>query len=703
MLFASSRKLASAAYGDLPQTHNQLNGSGRRVSQDAQHRQLPERTANLRLNALASPPVSQNGSSTSGSSFRGQSYHDHLENGIPQKQEIHLCIPLPLQANLADPNAKLSGNDVDVLVAMRNVFALLAGQPLVATPKRPSIFSIFLEVADVLHRYEFTNLDSSSLGEEVAITFGQNVVDFRLADVRSGREKTIEAIILGERMKYWPLYNEGFVHAIGKYDALISLKSSKLLQVSDVARKRMERANIELFHRLRNVRSRLEDFDFPSIWAGIANSKTSSDSKGIRFKIWRSAFSDMRSYVMSFYKERYGAWPPKARSKKNNFEESGLNRLLLRELYADFSDLYDALVDRTSLTTRHIEVPSGDAPEDGDQEQTPRILRKVLSEYDRSTPPVQPPVPFDIPRLPSLVTVRSNFMNLDPKKRKKEAAKKLQTSEINLVLLNSYNREHGQDPVKSTPFIDAFMAFERRYARGKSIEEIVDVRVGQWIFMYAVLQALPLVVVDAPDLKFTQGVEYFLCEVPKGNPPWVQENYQQKQSWYGITGGSGMVSLPADVVEHGVDGIYRRSHCWTMADKWAGPAAILGDSANGYVETPSQYYNPDPTAFQNPFRRPSESPRIPFAEELPPSLVPGSRRESQASSASPARSGRGSMAMGLEQLPLPAGVSPTGSRPTSSYNPNMSFDKILATDMGGAAAASSSSSSKQKKMTTTKK
>ncbi len=43
------------------------------------------------------------------------------------------------------------------------------------------------------------------------------------------------------------------------------------------------------------------------------------------------------------------------------------------------------------------------------------------------------------------------------------------------------------------------------------------------------------------------------------------------------------------------------------------------------------------------------------------------------------------MALGLEQLPLPAGVSPTGSRPTSTYDPTMSFDKILAAGVDGGA------------------
>ena len=439
-IFASSRKLVIAAYGSLP------DGKNRRVSQDAQHRQLLERTSNLRLNAPSSP-LSQRGSSNRSSSTGGRSNQDFLEDGVHQKQEIHLCIPLPLQANLIDPNAQLSSNDVEVVVAIRNVFAFLAGQPLVATSKHPSIFSIFLEVANMLRRYEFTNLDGSTLGEEVAVAFGHYVADFRLADVRSSRDKTIEAVVLGEHMKYWPLYNEGFVHAIGKYENLVSLKSPKYHYITDVARKRMERAHLELYNRLRNVRSRLEDFDFPSMWAGIAQSKKSSDSKGIRFKAWRSAFSDMRSHILSLYKDRYGSWPPKARSKKNNFEESGLNRLLLRELYTDFSDLYDALVDRTSMTTRHIEIPSSDASEDTDQEPTPRALRRVLSEYDRSTPPVLPPIPFDTPRLPSFTTIRGDSATQDPKAQKRESARKLQTSEINLALLKSYNREHGQDPV----------------------------------------------------------------------------------------------------------------------------------------------------------------------------------------------------------------------------------------------------------------
>ena len=612
----------------------------RREPNELQQQSFMERTQHLAFNAPTLSPTEPPGSSTNGSSKGSRSVSDYFEE-LPTRRDIHLCLPLPLQTDLTDAKSVPTAEDIEPLVTMRNVIAFLTGQPLVATTKQSSMFIIFLKIADVMQRYEFTNLDGSTLGEEASGKFARIIQDFGLADVRSSREKTIEALILGERMKSWDLYNEGFVHAVGKYDDINGLRSSKFHLIADLTRKRLERANIDLYTRVRNLEIRLEDFDFPSLFAGIANSTTSSESKIVRFKDWKSAYMSMRRHIMSLYKHQFGAWPPKAKSKKNNFEESGLNRLLLRELYNNFSDLYDILVDRTSLTTRTAEIPHHD-PNDP-QEPAPRALRRILDEYDRSTPPVQPPVPFDTPRLPSLFDTRRGFDTLDPKKQKKESMKRLRDDEINKALMQSYNRES----MKATPFLEAFMAYERRTAHGKSIEEIADLRYGQWIFMYAVIQTLPLLVVDAPGVQWTKGVEYFLCEVPKGSPPWVQESASQKQSVYRIAGGSAMVTLPADVVEHSVDGIYRRSHCWQVADKWAGFKEV--------PDVPSRY--------------------LPDLDDLLPPIIPsapGSRTASQ----SPDR-GRTPLALGLEQIPLPPGMSPSGARPLSVHDPSKSFAAIL--------------------------
>ena len=644
--FSASRKLSSLAHGNVQRQPT-------RASESFRPGTFEERMQHMVLSPIAQSPNEPRHSSSRVPSSQGSRDMSDSFFELPN-MDIHLCLPQPIHTDLSDPTKKLSAEDVELLLAVRNVFAFLTGRPLVATPTYPTVFATFLRIADIMQRYDFSNLDGSTLGEEAETNFKRFIEDFRLADVRASREKTIEAVVLGERMRSWELYNEGFVHMVGKYEEVVTLKSPKCHLIADTTAKRMERATLDLSGRLNAVRTRLETFEFPSLFAGIANSTTSSESKVIRFKAWKESFMAMRRHVKNIYKQRYGAWPPSAKSKKNEFEESGLNRILLREVYQDVSDLYDVLVDRSSLTTRSVEVPSHDREMTDPDEPTPRALRRVMSEYDRSVPPVQPPVPFDTPLIPSLSTTRRDFDSLHPNKQRKESMKSLRDDEINQALMQSYNRES----IKATPFLQAFMSFERRSAHGKSINEIADLRVGQWIFMYAVLQSLPLVIIDAPGVRWTKGVEYFLCEVPKGAAPWITEGRNHGKSWYSIAGGTGVISLPADVVEHGVEGVYRRSHCWEMAQKWAGDApgpAFLGSP----IQQGYEYDDPGDL-------------------EPPPQLLPGSGPGSRSSSPG-VRSNRGSISLGLETLPLPAGVVPAQARPISQHDPMKSFDQILGT------------------------
>ncbi|MCJ1247090.1 hypothetical protein MMC30_004301 [Trapelia coarctata] len=576
--------------------------------------------------------------------------------------DAHVYLPLGL-----DPNRLATApsvEEIDKMACIRNLFAFLVGQILVGTPKQPSLFSIFLKIADALHRYEFSNLDGSTFGHEATVKFHDYTSDLRLDDVRTSREKTVEAIVLGEKMKSWRLYNEGFVHGVGKWNEIVALDLPVFSMISPITRSRMEKASMDLFIRLKSMRFRLEEFEFPSLFAGIAASST--EGKHADFKAWKASFVAMRKHVLSIYKTRYGAWPPNAKSKKNEFEESGLNRLLLREVYRDFADLYDMLVDRKSLTTRTADMPSHDTVLSPD----PRInaLRKLMSEFDCSSPPVQPPVPLDIPQLPDLAHTRREFASLPEKKQAKERGKKLKDDEINMALMQSYNRES----VKVTPFLEAFIAFERSSARGKSMEEIFDLRIGQWIFLYTVLQSLPLVVTDAPGLKWTQGVEYFVCEVPKGSPPWVREDTGRKKGYYRSADGN-IVSLPSDIVDHGVEGIYRRSHCWQAAERWTNPDANISSHhpSRSSSMTPGMQRKPLPHDF---FDCSS------FGLEAPPSLNPDVLSASFGSSPnhSPRASPRASVAYGLEALPVPLTGIFEGSRPSSVVlDPNRSFDDIL--------------------------
>lgn len=573
----------------------------------------------------------------------------------------HLYLPLGFDEDLSQPGSEPQRDDLELVLLYRNFIAFLAGGALVASPRQLTLFTIFMGISTVLKRFCFTNSDGSTLGDVPTSSFSRYCDELRLADVRSSREKTIEAIVLGENLRSWSLYNEGFAHAVGRLADIKSLKSLKYGSMSPITINRLERAQLDLEQRLTTLREKLEDFDFPSMFAGIANSQSSTEAKVVRFKEWKSAFLDFRRFTVSYYRRKYGAWPPKASSKKNNFEESGLNRVLLQELYQDFTDLYDALVDRSAVTTRTVDMPpmDEDAESNDQNESIQHATRRVESEYDRATPPVMPPIPFDTPLIPQF----SHSFNREHVVISDKSAlqnKKLKESEVNEVLLGSYNRES----LNGSTWIQEFLNYERRLGNGKTLEQVVDARCGQWLFLYAVLQALPMTVVDASDLQYTEGVEHFLCVAPRGGRPWMKEDQSTSRAWYNVASGGGVVNLPSELIDHGAEGIYRRSHCWIEATKWVSTAqSDLGSSP----QPPDLPYSNSPslTSWQSPDASPQLSP---FIE---PIHLTGSNSNYLRSNSRD----RSSVNLGLEAMDTPPPQQ--GSRPTSTFNPNITFDAIL--------------------------
>ncbi|KXT05291.1 hypothetical protein AC578_10951 [Pseudocercospora eumusae] len=665
-VFGSSPVLTKLAFGDIY--------SNDAVAAGGDRRQIPldGRTAQLSINDPSTPPMSPmrglaNASSTSSRDSRGR------YSNFSDAQESHLYLPIKLSSDGAvqtptTPNSKKEGEgsnfeDLQTLVDYRNFFAFLCGQSLVATERRSSFFGIFMTIAGILKSFQFTNVDGSTFGEAANSSFEAYVEELGLADVRTSREKTIEGIVLGERLKSVSLYSEAFTHAAGKHQDLLALKSPKFNMISPVTQNRLTRAAMDLDKRVASIRLTMTDFEFPFLFSGIMSSKTSIERKeGVRFDAWKEHFLGMRKFTLGLLKQRYGDWPPRANSKKNTLETSGLNRIVLREVYSDLSSLYDLLVDRNNLTSRTI-----DGVNLGEERDVPvvRGLRSVLSEYDRSTPPVKPPVPFDLPKFPTLTSTRKDF-GTDAKKDTKALHKKIKDDEIQQILQASCNSDAPR-----SPFVDAFREMEKRAAHGCNILEIEDLRIGQWIFMYVVMQALPMLAIDAPGLKWTKAVEYFLCEAPRSGVPWADPNAAGaaagRRTWFSVGGaGGGVVSLPADLVEHGVEGIYRRSHCWVMAERWCAANPILSDALHMQQSTGGADQN-DPGL-----------PAPPSGNDL---LRPDSRTSNRSSKR------LSSLGLGLEALPLPQGVTPDGSAPSPLERPrtpahsvdtSKTFDSILA-------------------------
>ncbi|KAK0734006.1 hypothetical protein B0T26DRAFT_631974, partial [Lasiosphaeria miniovina] len=455
----------------------------------------------------------------------------------------------------------LEKQDLDSLVAARNLFAFLTNQPLVGTGANPTIFTAFSHISGLLRKYGFSNYNGSSFGDSVDATFDIFLDQFGTADVRHSREKTLEALVMSEHMKSWTLYNEAFAHAVGKYDSLLELRSPLFNSISVSTRNRLERAHLNLVNRQANIDIRLESFEFPSLFAGIASSTSTDEYKNVKFKEWRNSFVKMRSFVLGYYKDLFGNWPPKARSKKNHFSQPGLNRQCLKMLYSDLAALYDLLVDRESVTPRAIDKVFEDTQANA---VDPNIsaLRKILSEFDHSSPPVLPPIPFDVPKIPSMKTIHENYNDLSGKTQAK-FDKSLKYNELLLLLIKSRNIDTDSLRI---PFLNAFKEFELKEAKSAHAHDLADQRIGYWLFLYVVIQSLPMLVVDAPGLNWTEGVEYFLCEAPQGNPPWVEDAGEVRKMWYKTD--QGIVELSTDVILFSAEGVYMRSHCWLAAKAW---------------------------------------------------------------------------------------------------------------------------------------
>lgn len=702
----ASFKIQSSLYASSPM----LTSLARAVGSRSDNRQVSLESATDYLHIRASDSSAPSPTTASPSPIEDDAGSAGTRGIIEPEtvaQEFHLHFPVSNKAHQrpvtsSGPTSQVSSDDLDDLVSVRNLFAFLMGQPLVASNKASSAFQIFLRISDYLAHLQFSNLDESTYGEVAVESFQRYIETLKLADVRSSRERTIEALILGERMRSVELYNEAFVHAVGRYDALTELKSARFDMISAGTRERLERSHMDLRSRVSGVNGRLTEFEFPSLFAGIASSTTSEESKIVHFGAWKNSFAAMRRHTLDYYKRQFGSWPPKA-NKKTGFEEGGLNRVVLRLLYQDMSDLYDLLVDRTAITTRGGPDPDehdGGAP-DPNRPAT-KALRRVMSEFDKSSPPVQPGMPYDTPRLPGRARAHTAAVPASIRDDH-ERTRKRKEPELAALLSESYNA----DADKATAFLDGFKAFERKAAQGKSLNELCDQRDGYWIFLYAVLQALPLVVVDAPGLRWTEGVEYFLCEPPKGGLPWVRRPSRVKTSWYGVAGGTTLVNLPADVVDHGVEGIYRRSHCWTAAERWAAPNFpdigtvagfapennVVGGDVPLFPPAPPPFYSgPAPPPSQDTLGWPVMNSPVSSLSSPTTTAAASAAAATAATAASGARWERNShrnsvvIGSGLEALPLPEGVVPSteatsssssSSRPGSHLDPNKTFADII--------------------------
>lgn len=500
----------------------------------------------------------------------------------------------------------------------RNLFAFLSLQYLVASQTKDLPFDIFSKIYLQLGLGEAEqnpgDLHAQSKVTIAELHFQHYINDLRLDDVRNDDNAIVESLILGEKWHCHRLYHEGFVHAVGRWEEIFDHAGFGM--VSQSTKNRLERASHYLHSiRLANIRERMPDFDFPSVWVG--------EGRYPDFKTWRQGYDRMKTTVTNHAKFVFGSWPPKAgRTGKGGgyTETGGLNRVALQRLYNDLCRVYDLSVDREWMRGERIHFEAQGGSDTGSSaeavaEKHRVSLRKILAEFDKCSVPMQPEMPFDLPRIP--------YRDPTAAKKKKSSIfsrsdKKIRAEEIQTVLTNSYNQDSLQEHTENS-LVKAFIEMEREFGTNKTIEELAGARRGAWVFMYCVLQTLVMGVIDAQGLTYGEGVEYFLCENVKGSPPWEKGSNRRQTRMTGmwLPGPNGLISAMSSTANLGlgnddeIEMTYRNSHCWLVSEQWR---LVKGD-----VEEHSYYENDHKE--EGGFREYVPGLQVPSSPKMAPSVI----------------------------------------------------------------------------------
>ncbi|KAF3128757.1 hypothetical protein TWF569_004725 [Orbilia oligospora] len=429
----------------------------------------------------------------------------------------------------------------------RNFFAVLFNRSLVGT----SFGQTLLDLAERMELYMPPGHDN--IGDLVRYLTRKEFDDVRnMPDLAAG------TLMFAEKYRLADLYRESFVHCVGMTNRLELL--SDYQQISPITRTLIDRASLHTQVRAENCDNLLVhgQFAFPDMWPHMSAGYPPA----------RHAFDRFQKFLAKHYQGRFGSWPPGG-------EKFG--RLLYQQLQRDFNALYDFLVDR-DVVWEPVPPPSSSASTSSSGRNTgsQRLINPykpdfraddaslqftdIIISFDRNRKEKYPHIPHPYPLVPDVKTttaIRTNKQSNFFGKRNANTDKTIE-KENALALIQATNL----DALYTSPNNSLVAAYQLMEKSDRTIEiDPHDARKGRWLLIYAVLQTLATITVDAPGLKFTENVDYFLCAPIKGSLPWDQQTQSSSR------GGE-----EEDYCQY-------RAHCWTVPYQWNSQASAksLGD------------------------------------------------------------------------------------------------------------------------------
>lgn len=440
-------------------------------------------------------------------------------------------------------------------ITTRNVFALLCHVSLVG-------LSLHQALSDLHQRLEEYSPPSHV---DNLLTIMSYISARGLDDVRNDPETAIGLLAWSEdpKVRWEEAWRETFVHAAGLYgtsrgratiDSCADFKS-----LSPITRALLERASLETQLRLQVAEERFATFSFADMWplSGTISSYSTSA---------KEAADRLQQFFLEYYQGLNGGrWPPPLPSNGHAVEaqvmDSGeatwLTRTVTQVLQKDFGALYDYLVNRDIVWDVSETRPSrkwlmvsetGNKAFEADDADLP--ITDMLIEFDNKQryPHIPHPYPLVPESIPSQARTAApgssvaspasaassgsmNFLKRNKPLNEPEIISPAGTyrpspaveRRVHLAYTESTNIYILGSDFLQSDLIDAYVKFEKADCIGEIDPSLA--RRARWVLIYGILQTLASVAVDAPSVRYREGVPYHLSPQLKGAriPPWSRK------------------------------------------------------------------------------------------------------------------------------------------------------------------------------------
>ncbi|KAF2109321.1 hypothetical protein BDV96DRAFT_245255 [Lophiotrema nucula] len=383
-------------------------------------------------------------------------------------------------------------------VTTRNFFAFIFNKPLVGR----HLGQALVDLQERMHLFRSGQIDNHT-------DFLRYADDQGYRDFVDSPDYALAMLYYAEHYQLRDIWIDAFAHCVGQneelslspefevrssYDTGIYWELMAAQPISRLSKALITRAYLEMDIHLGRVSVALTNFledDLSSAFLGLPDGA-------------RAHLDRFRSFMHSFYVEKFGYWPP---PKGSSFSKS-----LYKSMYYDMRNVYDYLVDRDSSIDLTSQKPASGGI---------CVLQNVQAFDERHN---FTPLPQPLPLIPQHEPLTRRTQSQKTLRTLTLGSKQAKTDRYMTTRAALTTASNTRDiSITSSPIVQAYMRFERQCALNSQREEKVsmaDARKVRWLLVYGTLQYLISSLRAPKEVRNTEDSAYPLCCLITEQAPW---------------------------------------------------------------------------------------------------------------------------------------------------------------------------------------